>query len=104
MKTILFATAALFAVSAVPALAGEGNGDPFGLVTPGVTTTLGYAAADAGSNSYAYEMKPGTDNQISGQPLNSMPIGSEVAGRDYAVQAAPQGGHAVKTASRISQY
>jgi len=104
MKTILFATAALFVASAVPALAGEGNGDPFGLVAPGITTTLGYAAADAGSNSYAYQMKPSMDNQISGEPLNSMPAGSEVAGRDYAVQAVPQGSHAVKTASRTSQY
>jgi hypothetical protein len=104
MKTILFAAAALFAVSAVPALAGEGNGDPFGLVAPGVTTTFGYAAADAGSNSYAYEMEPGMDNQISGDPLNSVPASSEVAGRDYAVQVAPQSSHAVKTASRTSQY
>ncbi len=104
MKTILFAAAALFAASAVPALAGEGNGDPFGLVAPGVMTTLGYTAADAGSNSYAYQMKPSTDNQISGEPLNSLPAGSEVAGRDYAVQGASHGSHAVKTASRTSQY
>ncbi len=104
MKTILFAAVAMFAASAVPALAGEGNGDPFGLVAPGVTTTLGYAATDAGSGSYAYQMKPSTDNQISGQPLNSLPAGSEVAGRDYAVQGAPQGSHTVTTASRISQY
>ncbi len=104
MKTILFAAAALFAVSAVPAIAGEGNGDPFGLVTPGITTTLGYAAANAGSNSYAYQMKPSIDNQISGEPLNSVPAGSEVAGRDYAVQVASQGSRAVRTASRTSQY
>ena len=47
MKTILFATAALFAVNAVPALAGEGNGDPFAFHANGITTQL--RAGTAGS-------------------------------------------------------
>ena len=104
MKTTILAAAALLAIGAVPALAGEGNGDPFGLVTPGVTTTLGYSSANNGAGSYAYEMRPSLDNQISGQPLNSLPAGAETAGRDYAVLSAPQGAQTVQTASRTNQY
>lgn len=49
MKTTFFAVAAVIASSAVPAFAGEGNGDPFALRTPAIaSTTVAAARPDTG--------------------------------------------------------
>ena len=50
MKKIIAAAAAILTLAAVPAFAGEGNGDPFALRTPPIaSTTVAAARPDTGA-------------------------------------------------------
>jgi len=88
MKTILLATLAATAL-ALPALAGEGNGEPFPLSDHGTTTAARSMHMDAGSNAYpgvvgrpgsglnlyAAGIVPSTGSQQPVQTANSLPRG-----------------------------
>lgn len=89
MKTILFALVASTAL-AMPVLAAEGNGEPFPLRTPGVTTNVSrQQRADVGSAAYpnvigrpgsaltqvAGDIVPDTGNEAVVQTANSLPRG-----------------------------
>lgn len=101
-KTILFAALASAALT-LPALAGEGNGEPFPYRANGVTTTVtqqrvSYLGSDVGSNSYPdVTGRPGTvTNLVAGgvvpetgseqvaQTDNSLPQGFEIGMPAYA--------------------
>lgn len=89
MKTILLALAASTAL-AMPVFAAEGNGEPFPLRTPGVTTSVSQQQrADVGSSAYpnvvgrpgsaltqlAGDIVPDTGNEAPVQTANSLPRG-----------------------------
>lgn len=89
MKTILLALVAATAL-AMPVFAAEGNGEPFPLRTPGVTTvTSPQQRADVGSSAYpnvvgrpgsaltqlAGNLVPDTGSAQSVQTANSLPQG-----------------------------
>ena len=102
MKTTLIAAAALLALSALPAAAGEGTGDIFALRTPGVTTGVVAEAPDTGSAQYpvvagrpgsflgvfASNIVPETGSEASVQTANSLPRGAEQGNLAY-VQLTP---------------
>lgn len=100
MKTTLLAVAALFGLALAPALAGEGNGDPFpgnyGTLT--ITRTLPQVA-DTGSQAYPdLTGRPGSDlptlqaevlppnggSEGAIQTANSLPRGAEEGTVAYA--------------------
>ena len=97
MKTTLIAAAALLALSALPALAGEGTGDIFAIRTPGVTTMVVAEAPDTGSAQYpvvanrpgsflgvfASNIVPETGNETPVQTANSLPRGAEQGNLAY---------------------
>ena len=86
MKTILLATLAAAAL-ALPALAGEGNGEPFPLYDAGTTTAARSMHPDHGSNAYprivgrpgsalniyAAGVVPSTGSEQPAQTANSLP-------------------------------
>ena len=88
MKTILLAAVAATAL-ALPALAGEGTGEPFPLADNGTTTMARSLHTDTGSNAYprvvgrpgtalnlyAAGIVPDTGSQQSAQTTNSLPHG-----------------------------
>ncbi len=90
MKTILLAAIAVTAL-ALPAFAGEGNGEPFPNYTNGVTTTVTSQRADVGSAAYpnvvgrpgsalvqfAGDIVPDTGSEQPIQTANSLPRGFE---------------------------
>ena len=90
MKTILLATLAATAL-ALPALAGEGRGEPFPLYDTGTTTAARSLHTDAGSNAYpsvvgrpgsglnlyAAGVVPSTGSEQPVQTANSLPRGFE---------------------------
>ena len=99
MKTALAAMAALCLVMAAAAHAGEGNGEPFSLREPGLTTlvTARTYAADTGSDAYPdlsgrpswVETAGGFDVPVTGsegvvQTANSLPRGFEEGTVAYA--------------------
>lgn len=92
MRTILLAAlAATVAAWALPALAGEGNGEPFASFGHGTTATIALRRADAGSNAYpnvagrpgsalnldAADVVPSAGSQQMVQTANSLPRGFE---------------------------
>ena len=97
MKTTLIAAAALLALSALPAMAGEGTGDVFAMRTPGVTTTIVAEAPDTGTSQYpnvagrpgsflgvfASNIVPETGNETPVQTANSLPRGAEQGNLAY---------------------
>ena len=90
MKTILLATVAVAAL-AMPAFAGEGNGEPFPMRSSGTTATIALRRADTGSNAYpnvvgrpgsalnlyAANTVPSTGSEQTAQTANSLPRGFE---------------------------
>lgn len=101
-KTILFAALASAALT-LPAVAGEGNGEPFPFRSRGVTTTVSQAQlADVGSNAYpnvagrpgtvlnlfAGGVVPETGSEQPIQTANSLPRGFE-AGMPAFAQLRP---------------
>jgi hypothetical protein len=90
MKTILLAAVAVAAL-ALPALAGEGNGDPFPMRSTGTTATIALRRADTGSdaypssvarpgsamNLYAADTVPSTGSEQTAETANSLPRGFE---------------------------
>jgi hypothetical protein len=90
MKTILLAAVAV-TVLALPAFAGEGNGEPFANYDNGTTATVALRRADVGSNAYpnvagrpgsvlnlyAAGVVPGTGSEQPAQTANSLPRGFE---------------------------
>ena len=90
MKTILLAAVAATAL-ALPAFAGEGNGEPFPLYDHGTTTAARSMHTDTGSNAYpsvvgrtgsalnlyAAGVVPGTGSEQPAQTANSLPSGFE---------------------------
>ncbi len=88
MKTILLATLAATAL-ALPALAGEGNGEPFPMYDAGTTTAARSMHTDVGSNAYpgvagrsgsglnlyAAGVVPVTGSEQPAQTANSLPRG-----------------------------
>lgn len=88
MKTILLAAIAVTAL-ALPALAGEGTGEPFPNYNNGTTVVVTSQRADRGSNAYpnvvgrpgsavnmyAANVVPETGSQQSAEPTNSLPRG-----------------------------
>ncbi len=88
MKTILLAILAATAL-ALPALAGEGNGEPFPLYDAGTTTAARSMHTDIGSNAYprlvgragsslnlyAAGVVPSTGSEQPAQTMNSLPRG-----------------------------
>ena len=97
MKTILLAAVAATAL-ALPALAGEGNGEPFPLSATGTTTMARSLHTDIGSNAYprlvgrpgsalnlyAADAMPGTGSEQATQTANSLPRGFERSVPAYA--------------------
>lgn len=97
MKTILLAAVAATAL-ALPALAGEGNGEPFPLSTTGTTTMARALHTDIGANAYprvvgrpgtalnlyAAGIVPGTGSEQAAQTANSLPRGFERSAPAYA--------------------
>jgi hypothetical protein len=91
MKISLIVAAALLALGTLPALAGEGNGEPFAFQTPGITTAVGAQVADTGSSAYpdvtgragsslsvfAGSLAPDTGSEAPVQTANSLPVGAE---------------------------
>jgi len=83
---------------ALPAFAGEGNGEPFPHSNNGTTTSVGSARADTSSNAYpnvvgrpgsavnmyAANVVPETGSQQSAQTANSLPRGFEQGMPVYA--------------------
>ncbi len=99
MKTVLFAAAAVLALSAGTAFAGEGAGDPFPFRAPGVTTvTTGRAQlpgglddpfpfrADGTVMTQAVTSRTFPTNGAEGgiDSVNSLPAGSENGTAAYA--------------------
>ncbi len=90
MKTILLAAVAITAL-ALPAFAGEGNGEPFPMRGNGTTATIALRRADTGSdaypsvvgrpgsalNLYAAGTVPNTGSEQAAQTANSLPRGFE---------------------------
>lgn len=90
MKTTLLAAVAA-TVLALPAFAGEGNGDPFPMRGNGTTATIALRRADTGSNAfpslvarpgsamnlYAADTVPSTGSEQEAQTANSLPRGFE---------------------------
>ncbi len=91
MKTILLAAIAVTAL-ALPAFAGEGNGEPFPNYNNGTTVVVTSQRADRGSNAYpnvvgrpgsavnlyaAANLVPETGSQQSVETVNSLPRGFE---------------------------
>ncbi len=90
MKTILLAAAAVAAL-VMPALAGEGNGEPFPLYSDGMNTAVALRRADTGSAAYpsivgrpgselslrAAGVVPSTGSEQPVQTANSLPRGFE---------------------------
>lgn len=90
MKTILLAAVAMTAL-ALPAFAGEGNGEPFPMRGNGTTATIALRRPDTGSNAfpsvvarpgsamnlYAAGTVPGTGSEQTAQTANSLPRGFE---------------------------
>ncbi len=90
MRTILLAAVAASAM-ALPALAGEGNGDPFVNYNSGTTTAMVSQRADVGSDPYpdvagrpgsvpdlyTGDIVPMTGSQQPVQTANSLPRGFE---------------------------
>ena len=90
MKTILLAAVAA-TVLALPAFAGEGNGEPFPAYDNGTTATVVSLRADTGSNAYpnvagrpgsalnlyAAGVVPTTGSEQPVQTANSLPRGFE---------------------------
>lgn len=97
MKTILFAAVAATAL-ALPALAGEGNGEPFASYGNGTTTIVTSQRADLGSNAYpdvvgrpgsalnlrVADLVPETGSEQPIQTANSLPRGFEQGMPVYA--------------------
>jgi len=89
MKTILIAALAVSALAATPALAGEGNGEPFPFRSRGITTFAAPQRADVGSAAYpdvrgrsgtfvemsAGSVVPDTGTEAPIQTANSVPTG-----------------------------
>ena len=112
MKITLIA-ATLFSLAALPAFAGEGNGDPFPLRTPGVTTSTQLQTADVGSAQYpdvagrpgsmftelASNMMADVGNEVPVQTANSLPSGFE---RQMLAYARPSPAVPVSTASSMT--
>jgi hypothetical protein len=66
MKTILCAGLILTAFAAMPAMAGEGNGEPFPAYNGGLTTIVTSQRADVGSAAYPdIRGRPGTFIELS---------------------------------------
>lgn len=100
MKTILLAAVAVTAL-ALPAFAGEGNGDPFPMRGDGTTATIALRRADTGSNAYpntvarpgsamnlyAADTVPSAGSEQTAQTVNSLPRGFE---RGLPVYADPK--------------
>ena len=100
MKTILLTAAALFGLALAPALAGEGNGDPFpGNYGTVITTQALPQVADTGSQAYPdLTGRPGSDlpslqaevlpangnGEGAIQTANSLPRGAEEGTVAYA--------------------
>ena len=90
MKTTLLAAVAVTAL-ALPAFAGEGNGEPFPMRSNGTTATISLRRADNGSNAYpnvvarpgsalnlyAAGAVPSTGSEQTAQTANSLPRGFE---------------------------
>ena len=90
MKTTLLAAAAVTAL-ALPAFAGEGNGDPFPMRDNGTTATIALRRADTGANAYPTVVArpgaamnlymagavPGTGSEQAAWTANSLPRGFE---------------------------
>ena len=90
MRTTLLAAVAVTAL-ALPALAGEGNGEPFPMRGDGTTATIALRRADTGSNAYpsvvarpgsamnlyAAGAVPSTGTEQAAQTANSLPRGFE---------------------------
>ena len=99
MRALLFASAAILGFSASVAMAGEGNGDPFGGVDAAVTTHVGanptvpksqdpyqFHAADSVTQMNHYTAMAGTStdpfpfrgrNQVIGSPTSSAVAGNQ---------------------------
>lgn len=96
MKKIIAATAAVLTLAAVPAFAGEGNGDPFALRTPPIaSTTVAAARPDTGAEdtpnlNVAFAEPQGWTGLAAGaseatvQTANSLPAGTLDGGVAYA--------------------
>ena len=100
MRTTLLATIAMTAL-ALPAFAGEGNGEPFPMRGNGTTATIALLRADTGSNAfpsvvarpgsamnlYAAGTVPSTGSEQAAETANSLPRGFE---RGLPVYADPK--------------
>lgn len=120
--------AASLTLAAVPALAQEGNGNPFPNVDPGTTVTIQTQVADVGSQAYpevtgrpgsdltviADGLLPGIGSEAPVQTANSLPTGFEMGtpayayaqsvNRHFAAQAEQSRvAYAARAASRPSQ-
>ena len=98
MNFKLIAAAALLTLGALPAFAAEGNGEPFSIQAPGVTSVISAEAADTGSETapvlagrpgsalgtYAGVAMPDTGNETPVQTANSMPAGAAASFRAFA--------------------
>lgn len=112
MKTTLFAAVAAITLSAVPAFAGEGNGDPFALRTPAIaSTTVAAARPDTGAEDtpnldVAFAEPAGAAlfasnaSEASVQPAASLPAGALDGTSAYAQAPRPAVAARVTTAAR----
>lgn len=112
MKMSPFAAAAVIALSAVPAFAGEGNGSPFALRTPAIaSTTVAAARPDTGAEDtpnldLAFAEAAGgalfasNAAEASVQPPASLPAGALDGISAYAQAPRPAVAARVTTAAR----
>ncbi len=64
MKTTLFVTA--LTLLAAPAMAGEGNGEPFPLILPPIATTMTAGTVGSSQNPFPYYAAPTTSKMTMG--------------------------------------
>lgn len=98
MNFKIIAAAALLSLGALPAFAAEGNGEPFFIQAPGVTSASNAVAADTGSETlpvvagrpgstlgvYASVAVLDTGNETPVQTANSLPVGAATNFRAFA--------------------
>ena len=116
MKTILLAALAATAL-ALPALAGEGNGEPFPLYDHGTTTAARSMHTDTGSNAYpgvagrpgsglnlyAAGIVPSTGSEQPVQTANSLPRGFERGMPAYARRLPTRSNDVVENSNYITR-
>ncbi len=104
MRTTLFVT--VLTLLAAPAFAGEGNGEPFPLIMPPLSTTVFTGTAASGRNPSTYYAAPTTSNMTmgtAGAAQNPSPYAVAGAARAYdPATATPDQSAAAAKRTRVS--